>query len=618
SILDPTAETISSNYRTVTYKQVSLLGNKNTSGIRNRALSLLKNTYNPKDTSKIKLKLIRAFDTATRPSRTGTDNSDLLELILNNCVEIIDFYNEHLDEKDFEILSEIENDVCRLYRFGMDIIEGNRYESLNDHAKSVVQVALKFRDQLNINKDFVIYKTLVGFDSVFENSWDDREWHYRERNEYRDNKAVEYAQEVSDKNKEYWEKIIIKCTEAQSKDLATFPHYGKFLLSLANINSKFILDLIEHNKKALEIFFVPILQGLLSGKGKKNTQSLMKRWIENGEYLYYCAAVYEFHKPIHKTIIKQIFSVAKKNGDHNALIKVMVIALKNYHFTAMEAIRPLFIKSIEELTNLGITSWIFEFWFRPEYKTIINDLSAEDLDVLIKNLLLLNDFDYHAEYLLDPIAQRNPEKIMEFLKHRIIQGNDCSKTNYYDIPYHFDSLKKTLSSKSDLVFNTVIEWYRKDYNSFLMRGARCLHNIFPEFSKEVEEKFLSLISNNDKTDQLIVIDILRTYNGIDSIYNTCRELVRLLPSDSELLDGVMDVLDKTGVVSGEDGFVKEYSQKVHNIKPWLEDNNYDVRQFAERFTNIMEMRVIQEKQRAEERIALLKHQYGDDNKNEEE
>ncbi|WP_133137700.1 RelA/SpoT domain-containing protein [Legionella rowbothamii] len=618
AILDPTVESISSSYRTVAIKQASLSGNKNTSEIRKRALSLLKNIYNPEDTYKIKLKLIRAFDTATRPSRIGTGGSDLLELVLNNCVEIIDFYNEHLNEKDFEILSEIENDVCRLYGFGIDIIEGNRYENLNEHAKSVVHVALKFRDQLKINKEFYIYKTLVGYDSVFENSWNDREWHYRERNEYRDNKAVEYAQEVSDINKEYWEKIIIKCTEAQSKDLATYPHFGKFLLSLANINPKFILDLIEHNKKALEKFLVPIIDGLLSGKGKNNTQSLMKRWIKNGEYLYYCTAAYEFYKPIHKTIIKQIFSAAKKNGDHNALIKVMVVASKNYHLPSMETIRPLFIRSIEELTKLGISSWIFEFWFRPEYKTVINILSERDLDLLINNLLLLKDFDYHAEYLLDPIAQRNPEKIMAFFKQRIIQGNDRSKTNYYDIPYHFDSLKTSLSSKPDLVFKTVIEWYRKDYNSFFMRGARLLHNIFPEFSKEVEEGLLSLISNNDNIDQLIVIDILRTYNGVESIYNTCRELVRLLPSDSELLNGVMDVLDRTGIVSGEDGFVKEYSQKVHNIKPWLKDENNDVLQFAERFTEIMEMRIIQEKQRAEERIELLKHQYGDDDKNEEE
>lgn len=78
----------------------------------------------------------------------------------------------------------------------------------------------------------------------------------------------------------------------------------------------------------------------------------------------------------------------------------------------------------------------------------------------------------------------------------------------------------------------------------------------------------------------------------------------------------MEVLDRTGVVSGEDGFVKEYIQKVNNIEPRLEDENNNVRQFAERFTEIMEMRVIQEKQRAEERIELRKHQYGDDDKNE--
>jgi hypothetical protein len=45
---------------------------------------------------------------------------------------------------------------------------------------------LKFRDAVNANKGFTIYKTLVGFESVFPPAWDDPHFHYEEEAAYRE------------------------------------------------------------------------------------------------------------------------------------------------------------------------------------------------------------------------------------------------------------------------------------------------------------------------------------------------------------------------------------------------------------------------------------------------
>ena len=614
TILDPTVETITSNYQSVTFRQSSLLGNEYTSRIRKRALAILIKIYNANDNYKIKQQIIGAFNAATRPSRIGGSSDELLALILDDCIQLVDFYVSIINAEQFEILSQIENDVCFLYRFGLGVIEGNHYKRLNKEADSLVQAAIKFRTQLNKNRNFVIYKTLVGYDAVFEESWDNREWHYQERNEYRDHKAIEYVNEINDKNQRNWEEIITICANAQSRDLATFPHFGKFLNQLAIKNAEFSLFLIEKYKEILEKFFVSIIDGLLRGDGKKKAQDLMKRWIKNGEYLYYCAAVYEFYQPINKTMIREVFKSAKKCGDKNALIKIMVALSKNCHLTSITSIKPLFIMAIEELTKIGVTSWVDEFWFRPEYITIINGLTEEDLDIVINNFLLLKDLNYHTEYLLDPIARKNPNKIMGLFKQRIIQENGRNNVrDYCSIPYQLDTLKKTLSLFPDLIFNTVIEWYQEDYKIFFMRGARCLHNIFPEFSKDMEDRLLRLIANNDRTVQLIAIDLLRTYPGDRNIFNSCCELVRLLSENSDLLPEIMAVLENTGVVSGEDGLINAYKHKMQLIEPWLKDKNKNVREFSKRFSTVMNMRIIQETQRIEERVELNKHQYGDNN-----
>jgi hypothetical protein len=236
------------------------------------------------------------------------------------------------------------------------------------------------------------------------------------------------------------------------------------------------------------------------------------------------------------------------------------------------------------------------------------------VDIVLKNLLLLEKIDYHAEEVLVSIAQAYPEKVMEFLGVRLSTEKEDGKVvgTFDAIPYGFHRINKPLSSHPDLVVDTVSSWYHDDYIFFSFRGGRLIRNIFTPFSEAIENKLIALVRTGHEKNLLIVMGILRNYDGNPAIQNVCKELVKILPEDSELLDEVMIILESTGGVSGEFGFMEAYKQKKQEIATWLEDSDPQVKKFAQKYISTLDKQILSEKRKAEEEIEMRKHQFGDD------
>jgi hypothetical protein len=94
-----------------------------------------------------------------------------------------------------------------------------------------------------------------------------------------------------------------------------------------------------------------------------------------------------------------------------------------------------------------------------------------------------------------------------------------------------------------------------------------------EYSNRVslrfQQKLLNVIQSKEENDLLFVIAILRNYDGNSIIQDVCKEIIKLLPDGSNLIDELSIVLWDTGVVSGEYGFVEAYKKKIDEIQHWL-------------------------------------------------
>ena len=160
--------------------------------------------------------------------------------------------------------------------------------------------------------------------------------------------------------------------------------------------------------------------------------------------------------------------------------------------------------------------------------------------------------------------------------------------------------------------STVLKTYDGNYGLFIYRGARLLKNIFPDLPTEFEHKLIQVVQTKAEDNYLFVMAILRNYDGRPSIHVVCKELVKILPEGDKLLNEVSIILQSTGVVSGEYGFVEAYKNKIDEIAPWLEDRDSKVKHFAEEYVESLEKQIEYEQKRADEDVMLRKHQYGDE------
>jgi hypothetical protein len=137
-----------------------------------------------------------------------------------------------------------------------------------------------------------------------------------------------------------------------------------------------------------------------------------------------------------------------------------------------------------------------------------------------------------------------------------------------------------------------------------------LHVIFPDFPEAFEAELSRVLGNKSEIDILFVLAILRTYEGQPFIHRICKEIIRVLPSDSRLRTEVAVALESTGMVSGEFGVAEAYERKKEEVKDWLDDSADKVKDFAKWYIGTLEDMSVAERKRAEEDIALRKQKYG--------
>ena len=120
----------------------------------------------------------------------------------------------------------------------------------------------QFRDVLDANKLFTIYKTLVGYDSVFPIMWENENSDPAEEDEYRKARIDEFVAEISETNADEWLSIIRRCAQTESNDAATFPNFGEFLKKLSKAQPAVVLRYVENLDEKLTGFLGVMLTGL--------------------------------------------------------------------------------------------------------------------------------------------------------------------------------------------------------------------------------------------------------------------------------------------------------------------------------------------------------------------
>jgi hypothetical protein len=121
---------------------------------------------------------------------------------------------------------------------------------------------------------------------------------------------------------------------------------------------------------------------------------------------------------------------------------------------------------------------------------------------------------------------------------------------------------------------------------------------------------VSLIRSDDREDVEFILKILNNYEGETFLHEILKEIIEALSSDDVLLDVIAGVLNSTGVVAGEFGFVEAYRRKKSELELWLTDPREKIRLFAERQLRSLDHQITAEQRSSEEELELRKRNYG--------
>jgi hypothetical protein len=598
-MLQPAITGTEYTYKVVTWKNSAIPANEGMKDIRKQTLTELVKLYNLSTSVDQKKAVINAMQTATR-TPSGSYGGDLLAMIIENTITVVEFMQTVATSEDMQILQKIEHDAYWLLK--------NR-GGLNNNVHSKT---LEIRDSLYGNEEYQKYRILIGFESIFHDWELDRNVREEIVNEkdYREKETIKLAESINDKNYSDWKERIIKYGSIKSSDYATFPYFIKFLNHFAKTAPKLALNLLRESSEQIENFIINILNGIVVTEYKDDVDVMINRWCDEDKYLYQLARYYEYSSEINEAILDKIFKKAKLLGDMNAICQVIYSVTAHYDEMNKNLIEKFFMPALEVLSDNKEARWINGFWFRKQERNIVEEMEPEQHKALLNNLYWLDEVDYHAEEVMYEIAKQAPELVIEYFLARISKGkNEEELSRINIIPFGFHLLSEPLSQNPENVLDMVLEKYDGNYGEFVLDGARLLKEIFPKFPPKFEQKLLEILKTTGENELLFVMGILGNYDGSPSIHNICKEIIKILPETSNLLNELISIMQKTGVVTGEYGFVDAYKIKIDQMQSWLQDDNVKIQSFATKYIENLEKQIQYEKKLADDNITLQKHKY---------
>lgn len=582
--------------------------------IRTKAIDLLKRQFSLAGNEKERRAILQAIQAATNtPFSAGYSNA-LARLVMDDTRTIIEFQTEIAPTLSLHLLQETEDRIHRYYWRYAVLPETMRDDP--DLIAARVQVeaaALRFRNVANNNPDFVIFKTLVGFNSVFPPAWEDKEFNYEQAEAYRSEQVEALLGSVNEASADAWFDRISRYAQIESDDAATFPVFGKFLERVAEAQPTIIFSYIDRIDGSLANFLPSILTGLMRSAERAQAIARIDAWLRAGEHISKIAWYLRFADPFDEALLRRTLDSAIQHCDAHAVRNVLIAAVNQFTAHPGTLVVEVFLPALRYLEAAENFSWVRMPWFSWLGSTIIRALNEEQANIVLNALVPYPDLEYDAEFIAAAIAERWPARVVAFIGERqAFARTDAAPTRYDAVPFEVHQLRPPLSAAPDIMLAEARTWFEADPLHFPYDGGKLLASVFPDLSNGLEERLTAMIAGGNNQDLAFVLGILSAFEGKPPIYELVRKIIVALDSESQLLCEARSVLRESGVVSGEFGFAELHAGRKAMFEAWLTDPSETVRTFAAEQIRELDRQIAAETRSAEASIALRKLEYGEE------
>lgn len=582
--------------------------------VRTKAIDLLKRQFALAASDEERGAVLLALQAAMRhPVGAGYSNA-LARLVMDDTRTILEYQSEITPTLSFELLQTTEERVHRCYWIYADLPETMRDDPDLVAARAGVEAAaLAFRDVANANPEFVIYKTLVGFNSVFPPAWEDKEFRHAQAKAYRAEQVDALLASVDKISADAWFDRISRYARTESDDAATFPVFGNFLERLAEAKPAIVLGYIDRLEGPLTNFLPSMLAGLMRSAERTQALARIYAWLGAGEHVGQIAWYLRFADPFDEALLRHTLDSAIGHGDRHAVRNVLIAAVSQFAAHPGSLIQEVFLPALRYLAAAGDFSWVRMPWFSWFGSPIIRALDEEQADVVLGALVPYPELEYGAEHIAAAIAERWPTKVVAFIGERqAFARTNAAPPRYDAVPFAVDELQAPLAAAPDIILSGARTWFDADPLRFTYDGGKLLASVFPDLSSGLDARLAALIAGGNEQDLAFVLGVLFAFEGKPCVYELVRAIVAGLDRESPLLGKARSVLNETGAVSGEFGFAELHAERKAWLEEWRTDSSETVRIFATEQIRELDRLIAAENRSAEASIALRKLDYGED------
>lgn len=588
-LLSPSFEsTFSEDGKTMTVQQGVLPGNDTVKRIRERTVSLLIKTYNISKKVSEKRQVLHILEMATHEPYEGEYTEELRKIILKNTNFLISFYSSAIKKKNNEIIKAIEEHIYRLVRCFPRGLRGVK----------------RLQEELDKNREYKIYKTLVGHDHLFS-----KELGRQKAGKERTVKIDEYISKINQTNFAVWKKriLLIARSYSQVDDGGQFNYFCSFLRKLGEKRPKIAIQLVLKNEKELEVFLASLVSGIWESRKREEAKKILEKWISGAKYLSICARVFEHINEIDIKLLEAIYKKAKAKKETRALISVVISIVSQYERSNIG--KDLFVGCVKELAQSGYDQWVDHIWYRAE--PILQSLTKDDWKTVLGSLVDVPNIGFETERVLTIPAQKYPKETIDFFSNRIEkQEEEGFAGKYRALPFDFQHLKDALSGNAEVVIDEALKGVNSENSSLSWESSRLIQIIFPSFHSKLEKRLVGLVKKGEKEEAKRVLQVLRSYKGEVFLHGVCKEVIKKYPNNEKYEKEMFSILSEMGVVSGEYGFADGYKKKKQEIQDWKKGKDIAIQAFVKKYEEYLSEQIILHKKRADEEIAIREREFG--------
>ena len=200
--------------------------------------------------------------------------------------------------------------------------------SLPEHLRSAARVVeahdrlvknmVRLRETLNADEEFVAFKTIVGYKSVFPHQWEEEGSDFRSDEAVREQRQDELADSITPANWAAWKSRLATAANVKSSDGATFPPYARFLSAIASRQPRLAFELLSDRSILPDWTLRAVAYALLEGELRVDVEALLGQWLDQSRFVPEIAGLVVSTVNVDVTLISRAAERAVKDADEGA------------------------------------------------------------------------------------------------------------------------------------------------------------------------------------------------------------------------------------------------------------------------------------------------------------